>query len=61
MALSDSVLVRYDYAKGRPVPLSVEHIAAMEAREGQDAHDRLISVDAPNASSVFASNGRRVG
>ena len=34
VAVSDSVLVRYDYATGRPVPLSIEHIAAMEAREG---------------------------
>src|SRR4051794_2693721 len=35
VAVSDSVLVRYDYATGRPVPLSTEHIAAMEAREGR--------------------------
>jgi acyl-CoA thioesterase FadM len=36
VAVSDSVLVRYDYAKGQPVPLSAEHIAAMESREGRD-------------------------
>ena len=35
VAVSDSVLVRYDYAAARPVPLSAEHIGAMEAYEGR--------------------------
>ena len=35
VAVSDSVLVRYDYAAARPVPLSAEHIRAMEAFEGR--------------------------
>jgi acyl-CoA thioester hydrolase len=35
VAVSDSVLVRYDYATARSVPLSGEHVAAMEAREGR--------------------------
>src|SRR6478609_12008784 len=34
VAVSDSVLVRYDYAQGRPIPLSVVHVAAIEEREG---------------------------
>ena len=35
VALSDTVLVRYDYASGRPVPLSTEHIDAIERFEGR--------------------------
>lgn len=35
VAVSDTVLVRYDYTSGRPVPLSAEHIAAIEAFEGR--------------------------
>ena len=35
VAVSDSVLVRYDYETGRPTPLSAEEVAAMEAFEGR--------------------------
>jgi acyl-CoA thioester hydrolase len=35
VAVSESVLVRYDYATGRPVALSAAHIAAIEAFEGR--------------------------
>jgi acyl-CoA thioester hydrolase len=35
VAVSDSVLVRYDYAAAKPVPLSAEYIAAMESYEGR--------------------------
>jgi acyl-CoA thioesterase FadM len=35
VAVSESVLVRYDYATERPVALSSAHIAAMEAFEGR--------------------------
>ncbi len=34
VAVSESVLVRYDYATERPVALTAAHIAAMEAFEG---------------------------
>ena len=34
VAVSESILVRYDYASARPVPLSDAHIAAMETYEG---------------------------
>lgn len=34
VAVSVSVLVRYDYASGTPVPMSEAHIAAIEAFEG---------------------------
>jgi acyl-CoA thioester hydrolase len=35
VALSDSVLVRYDYGSGRPVALGDAFVAAIEAFEGQ--------------------------
>ncbi len=34
VAISDSVMVRYDYATGRPSPLSDDIVAAIEAFEG---------------------------
>jgi acyl-CoA thioester hydrolase len=34
VAVSDSVMVRYDYATGRPAPLSDDIVAAIEAFEG---------------------------
>jgi acyl-CoA thioester hydrolase len=41
VAVSESVLVRYDYAAERPVPLTSELIAALEAHEGRSL--RVIS------------------
>lgn len=35
VAISDSVLVRYDYASAHPVELSAAHIRAIEAFEGR--------------------------
>jgi acyl-CoA thioester hydrolase len=35
VAVSESVLVRYDYAAAAPVALSDEHVAAFEAYEGR--------------------------
>ena len=35
VALSESILVRYDYASARPAALSPEHVAAIEAFEGR--------------------------
>lgn len=35
IAVSDSVLVRYDYATERPVPISDEDVAVIEAFEGR--------------------------
>ena len=35
VAVSESILVRYDYASAHPVPLSAEHIAAIEGFEEQ--------------------------
>jgi acyl-CoA thioester hydrolase len=35
VAVSDSVLVRFDYETERPIPLSAEHVAALEAFEGR--------------------------
>ena len=35
VAVSESVLVRYDYASARPVALSAAHVAAIEAFEGR--------------------------
>jgi YbgC/YbaW family acyl-CoA thioester hydrolase len=35
VAVSESVLVRYDYDTDRPIPLSAEHIAAIETFEGR--------------------------
>lgn len=35
VAVSDSVLVRYDYATERPTPISPEFVAAIEAFEGR--------------------------
>ena len=40
VAVSDSVLVRYDYATARPVSLSAEQIAAIETFEGRPLTDR---------------------
>lgn len=39
VAVSDSVLVRYDYATGAPVALDDAHVAAMETREGRALRD----------------------
>jgi acyl-CoA thioester hydrolase len=39
VAVSQSVLVRYDYATQRPVALSAAHVAAMEAFEGHGLRD----------------------
>jgi len=35
VAISESILVRYDYATARPVALSVVHVEAIEAFEGR--------------------------
>ena len=35
VAVSESILVRYDYATGRPVALPPEHVAAIEGFEGR--------------------------
>lgn len=35
VAVSESVVVRYDYAEGRPVPLPDVFVAAIEAYEGR--------------------------
>ena len=35
VAVSESIVVRYDYTSGRPVPLSPAHVAAIEAYEGR--------------------------
>jgi len=35
VAVSESIVVRYDYATARPVALSPDHVAAMEAYEGR--------------------------
>jgi acyl-CoA thioester hydrolase len=35
VAVSESILVRYDYASGHPVALSDAHVAAIEAHEGR--------------------------
>ena len=35
VAVSESILVRYDYATGLPVALSAEHVAAIESFEGR--------------------------
>ena len=35
VAVSDSVLVRYDYAAATPVALSADQVAAIEAFEGR--------------------------
>jgi len=40
VAVSASVLVRYDYASARPVPLSAAQVAAIEAFEGRSLTDR---------------------
>jgi acyl-CoA thioester hydrolase len=39
VAVSESILVRYDYATGRPVALSPAHIAAIEAFEGRSLRE----------------------
>ena len=40
VAVSESVLVRYDYAAGAPIPLEDAHIAAIEAFEGRSLRRR---------------------
>lgn len=40
VAISESILVRYDYANDAPVALSVEARAAIEAFEGRELGDR---------------------
>jgi acyl-CoA thioester hydrolase len=35
VAVSESIVVRYDYTSGRPVALSPAHVAAIEAYEGR--------------------------
>jgi acyl-CoA thioester hydrolase len=40
VAVSESVLVRYDYATARPIPMSAEQVAAIEAFEGRSLTDR---------------------
>ena len=35
VAVSESILVRYDYASARPVPLSDEYVGAIESFEGR--------------------------
>ncbi len=39
VAVSESIVVRYDYASGRPVPLSPAHVAAIEAFERRPLRD----------------------
>jgi acyl-CoA thioester hydrolase len=39
VAVSESILVRYDYATGLPVALSPAHIAAIEGFEGHSLRD----------------------
>jgi hypothetical protein len=39
VAVSESILVRYDYASARPVALSPAHIAAIEAFEGRSLRE----------------------
>ena len=67
VAVSDSVLVRYDYAAGAAGPaVGRAHRARWRraragrsppADVGRPGRPSRIGVDAPNASSVFASNG----
>jgi acyl-CoA thioester hydrolase len=40
VAISESILVRYDYASAHPVVLSDEHVSAIEAFEGRVLRDR---------------------
>ncbi len=40
VAVSELVLVRYDYASAAPIPLSAAHVAAIEAWEGRRLRDR---------------------
>jgi acyl-CoA thioester hydrolase len=35
VAVSESILVRYDYDTDRPIPLSAQHVAAIEGFEGR--------------------------
>jgi acyl-CoA thioester hydrolase len=39
VAVSESILVRYDYATGLPVALSTEHVAAIERYEAHPLRD----------------------
>jgi acyl-CoA thioester hydrolase len=39
VAVSESILVRYDYATGLPVALPPEHVAAIETTEGRSLRD----------------------
>ena len=43
VAVSESVLVRYDYATARPVALSPEHVAAIEAFEDRSLQGSTVS------------------
>jgi acyl-CoA thioester hydrolase len=47
VAVSESVLVRYDYATARPVPLSAAHVAAIEAYEGRPLREGLVDHGSP--------------
>jgi acyl-CoA thioesterase FadM len=38
VAVSDSVLVRFDYASQRSIPLDDDQVAALEAFEGRSLH-----------------------
>jgi acyl-CoA thioester hydrolase len=40
IAVSESILVRYDYATDAPVPLTEAHVAAIEAFEGRRLRGR---------------------
>jgi acyl-CoA thioester hydrolase len=40
VAVSESILVRYDYASSQPVALSPEYVAAIEAFEGRSLRSR---------------------
>lgn len=50
VAVSESILVRYDYASAHPVALSVAHVTAIEAFEGRGLRAGQ-AAPAPSASS----------
>jgi acyl-CoA thioester hydrolase len=50
VAISESILVRYDYASAHPVSLSAEHVAAIEGYEGHSL--RAPSPDSPAPASA---------
>ncbi len=39
VAVSETIMVRYDYASARAVPLSAAHVAAIEGFEGRSLRD----------------------